>query len=292
MKYRGFLIGIVLATVALAAVILLRGGWSESGVSGGELRIVSVSPSVTEMLFALDLEDCVVGVSDRCDWPAEAKNIEHVGGFGTANIEKLLALRPSLVIGTGFQCADAAGVLRKAGIEVLDLKIRNFQEMFEAMRKIAASAGKPGRAEEAVGAMQAELKAIAARFEGVELCRRPKVFVEIWGSPITTVGRTSFIDEVIRRAGGINIAGGINQAYPRINPEKVIEWNPDVIILCYMGTHENSASQLAGRIGWADISAVRERRIINDICSDLILRPGPRLVEGVKILAERFYNTE
>ncbi|GAF93673.1 unnamed protein product, partial [marine sediment metagenome] len=178
------------------------------------------------------------------------------------------------------------------GIEVLDLRIRNFRELFDALLEIGQATETLQRAEKIVEQMQAELKTIAERFKPIQLWQRPKVFVEIWYDPITTAGQASFIDEVITRAGGVNVAGNIKQPYPRVNPEKVIEWNPDVIVLCYMGQGGCPGAQLAGRIGWADISAIRKGRIIEDISSDIILRPGPRLIEGVKILAQHLYGTE
>jgi len=291
MKRCLYIIGSV-SVIALVIALLLCSDWTpHSGVSEGELRIVSLAPNVTEILFALDLADCVVGVTNCCDWPAEAKSIECIGGFGAPNIERLLALRPSLVIAAGFERGDTAEMISKSGIKVLDLWIYSFEELFEAVRKIGKATGKLQEAEEMIVSMQAELNAIAERFERIKPSQRPKVFVEMWYNPLTTAGKRSFIDEVITKAGGVNVAHNINQHYPHVNPEKVIEWNPDVIILCYMGREGPTAARLADRIGWSDVSAVKQGRIIDNISPDLILRPGPRLVKGVKILAQRFCET-
>jgi len=289
MKHHSYYSIVAVPAILALVALLFYGGWTPTdNTRGSELQIVSLSPSVTEILFALGLQDCIAGVTECCDWPAEVKNIECVGGFGTPNVEKLLALCPDIVIATDFKRNDIAAVLEKSGIKVLELKIGNFEEMFEAIQQIGQATGKPQAAEKIVDAMQAELKDISERFREIPAARRSKVFVEIWYDPITTVGRTSFIDEVIRLAGGINVAGNISQAWPRVNPEKVIEWDPDVIVLCYMANKVHSSSQLAGRIGWADISAVRNGRIISDILPEIILRPGPRIVEGVRVLAQRF----
>lgn len=284
---------IAVAIIALATIVFRYNSQMPRGnASGDKLRIVSLAPSITEILFVLGLQDSIVGVTSCCDYPSEAKNTECVGGLGKPNIEKVLALHPDLVIATGLEHNNVAELLSKSGIRVLDMRIRNFQEMFDALREIGQVTGKPQQADKIVEAMQAELTKTAERFRGIQPSQRPRVFVEIWYDPITTAGQTSFIDEVITCAGGINVAGNINQTYPRINPEKVIEWNPDVIVLCYMGQEGNSASKLANRIGWAGISAVKERRIIENIPSDLILRPGPRLINGVKLLAQRLYGAE
>lgn len=292
MKYRWYVIGAAIAAL-LAAILLLCGRWApDNDASRGDLRIVSLSPNMTEMLFALNLQGSIVGVSNSCDYPPEAKNIESVGGFGVPSIEKLLALKPDLVITADFERADDAKILRKSGIEVLELKINSFQEMFGAMREIGRVTKKLRQAEEIITAMQKELEDVTRQYSGIVHEQLPRVFVEVWYDPITTTGATSFIDEVITRAGGINVAGEINQTYPHINPEKVIEWNPDVIIICYMVQKGlNPASQISSRIGWAEISAVKNGRIIDDIPGDSILRPGPRLIEGVKILAQHLHKT-
>jgi len=285
-------VALIVVVIVLAVVVLCRNmQTSQSSVSGGQLRIVSLAPSVTEMLFILNLADSIVGVSNCCDYPTEAKKIESVGDFGSPNIEKLLALQPDMVITTGFDRDDDAKILRASGIEVLELKINSFHEMFEAMRKIGQITGKLRQAEEAVTAMQGELRAVRQKYSDVPNEQLPRVFVELWSDPMTTTGATSFIDEVIACAGGVNVAHDISQTYPCINPEKVIEWNPDIIIVCYMDGKGGIESQIKGRIGWAEISAVRNGQIIDDIQPDSFLRPGPRLIEGVKILAERIHGS-
>ena len=122
--------------------------------------------------------------------------------------------------------------------------------------------GKQQQAEELVASMQAELKTVAARSGDSS---RPRVFVEIWDDPLTTVGGTSFLDDVIARAGGVNVAHEISLPHPRISAEKVIEWNPEVIVVAHMNRGPTSAAQMAERIGWADIAAVKNGRVMCDI---------------------------
>jgi iron complex transport system substrate-binding protein len=269
---------------------LLRGRWLPRERSWGtQLRIVSLSPSVTEMLFALGVEDCIVGVTDRCDFPPAAREIQRIGAFGAPNVETLLALSPDLMIGTGLERTDAALFLRRSGIRVLWIKTGNFSEMFSALLEIGREVGQSQKAEELVASMQAELHAVAARYREIPPGQRPRVFVELWHDPITTAGKGSFVDEVITRAGGINVARELESAYPTVNPENVVDWNPDVILLGYMNQEQPKAA-LADRIGWSDVAAVRSGRIVGDIPSDFLLRPGPRLTEGVKALSRRLYG--
>ncbi|MGO8748131.1 MAG: ABC transporter substrate-binding protein [Thermoguttaceae bacterium] len=253
----------------------------------GKLRIVSLAPSVTEILFALKSEDSLVGATDHCDYPPQAANIERVGGFGAPNLEKLLALSPDLVIAAGLEREEIADVLRRSGIRVLNVRTRNFEELFDAIRQIGEAADKPQQAEAVITGMRAELEAIAARNGAERRGQRPKVFVEIGEHPLMTAGGASFLDDLIVRAGGVNVAHEISETYPSINPEKVIEWNPDAILVAPMGRPGDAAVQLSRRIGWADISAVKGGRVIDDIHPDLLFRPGPRLIDGVKALAAR-----
>jgi len=261
----------------------------QEDAEASRLRVVSIAPSVTEMLFALGVGDCVIGVTDRCDYPPEARDVESVGGFGAPSMEKLLALSPDLVIGTGIQRSDVTEALRNSGIRMLWIKTDNFSEMFETLRRIGREVGKAKQAEDVAAAMQAELDAVAEKHQGIPVDQRPRVFVEVWHDPITTAGRGSFVDEVITWAGGVNVAHDLESGYPTVNPEKVVEWNPNVILLGYMN-QQGMKEALANRIGWGDLDAVRSGGIINDISSDLLLRPGPRLIDGVKALNRRLYG--
>ena len=252
-------------------------------------RIVSLAPSVTEMLFGLGLGDRIVGATDHCDFPPEAKKIPRVGGLGQPNVERLLSVAPDIVIATDFERKDLAEALRRDGIQVLELKIGNFAELFDAERKIGDALGEPQQAARQVHEMQTRLDQAARLYAGVPRDRLPRVFIEVWFDPLITAGGRSFLDDVIARAGGVNVAHDLQRDYPTINPEKVVEWNPDVILLCYMTEAKGAAAQVAGRIGWDGIKAVRERRIIADISPDALLQPSPRLVEGVRLLAERLH---
>ena len=278
---------VVVGMVALA----VRGGWRPTGEGeDGGMRIVSLAPSVTEMLYVLGLGERLVGATDYCDWPSEAKEVQRVGGLGAPNMEMLLAMRPDLVITTGLERGDAVEVMERSGMRVLEIRIGSFEELFAGFLEIGRATGTEKRAEEAVAAMRARLALAAERYRGIGREERLRVFAEMHDDPLTTIGGTSFIDEIIERAGGVNIAHDLAHPYPHINPEMVIAWNPDVILVCHMIPGDDAAAGIAERIGWGEIKAIREGRIIDDIPADLILRPGPRVVDGVEALAERLYG--
>jgi iron complex transport system substrate-binding protein len=281
---------LALAGLALVVVPTMCGrSLPEASTEEGRVRVVSLSPSVTEMLFALDAGEAIVGVTEFCDYPPEAQAIERVGSFGKPNLERLLALSPDLVIATGIERRDAEELLRCADIRTLWVKTGNVSEVLDALREIGKAIGEPAKADEVTAAMQAELDGVAEEYGNIPPPRRPRVFAEVWHDPITTAGRGSFIDDLITRAGGVNVAREIDAPYPTVNPEKVVEWDPDVIVLGYM-TQERARDAMARRIGWSNIKAVQTGRIVSDVPSDLFLRPGPRLTEGVKALARRIHG--
>jgi iron complex transport system substrate-binding protein len=290
-KLRIFLV--LLVASAAAALALWRGRHEPPPRKADKPSIVSLAPNVTEILFAIGLGDHIVGVTDACDYPPAAKTIAHVSGFGRPSIEKLLALSPDLVIACGLEKPEDVEVLRRAGIQVVNVQqtgfIASFPELFDAVRHIGEATGRTTEAEALIAKMQAELDAVADRVGHLDKTERPRVFVEIEESPLRTAGAGSFIDDLIRRAGAQNVAGEINSAYPQIDPEKLIVWNPEVILMAHGDHPGEAARQLAGHIGWSEVAAVRERRIIDDIDADLLFRPGPRLVEGVKALAARLH---
>ncbi len=273
----------LLPVVAMAALVIVPDRFAPA-TSGG---IVSLTPNVTEILFALGLGDEVVGATAYCDYPPEALQIPRVGAIGEPNLEIVLSLRPTLVIGANLSNEKSIAILREHDIPVLELGMRSFEEMFDGIREIGRATGRSVQAEELVAGMQRELDAVAAQNAATPGRPRPKVFVEIWDDPLQTAGGSSFIDEVIHRAGGVNVAHDLSQPYPTIGPEQVLAWNPDVILLGHVTEGEDVVSRLRGRIGWSGVAAVKTGRIITDIPDDLLQRPGPRLVDGVKALALR-----
>lgn len=275
---------------AIAIGAMLAGRAWAAPAAEEKLRIVSLSPSATEILFALGVGDCVVGATTYCNYPAAAKRIERVGGFGTPNVEKVLSLKPQLVVAAGFERRDTVKVFEDSGLHVVDVQAKNFEELFAAILRTGRAAYRSPQAEELVAKMRAELATLAREREAAPLRRAPRVFVEIWDSPLMTAGRNSFLDDVIARAGGVNVAHDLAQPHPRVNAEKVIEWDPEVILMAHMARPRESTAGYAGRIGWDGISAVKQGRIIRDIPTDLLLRPGPRLIDGVKALAARLHD--
>ncbi len=249
-------------------------------------RYISLAPSTTEILFALGLEKEIIGVSSHCNYPPEALSKEDVGDFSSPNIEKILFLKPDYIFCTGLEQAPVIAQLKQLNMNVYVADPQTIQEMFSSILDIGRITGYEYNAQILVKQMSEELEEIRAITVAIPIQDRPKIFIEFWDAPLMTAGENSFINELLDLAGGINIASDLKRQYSVFSPEEVIKHNPDCIILAYMQKNDPKRT-VAARLGWKDISAVKNNRIYDDINPDLLLRPGPRVVEGVRQIYEK-----
>jgi iron complex transport system substrate-binding protein len=251
-------------------------------------KYISLAPSTTEILFALGLDEEIVGVSSYCNYPKKAKSKQNIGEFSHPNIEKILVLKPDYIFCTGLEQAPIISELKRQNLKVYVSDPKDMKELLNSIRDIGKITGKEKTAENLIRNMEQEIEEITSRVKLIPKDKRPKVFIEIWHDPLTTGGRGSFIDELITLAGGINIAYDTKRPFSIFSPEEVIRRNPDCIILTYMDK-ERPSRLLRKRLGWSQITAVKNNRLYNDINPDLLLRPGPRLVQGLKEIYKRLY---
>lgn len=251
-------------------------------------RYISLAPSTTEILFALGLDEEIVGVSSFCNYPQKAKDKEKVGTFSQANIEKILSLKPDYIFCTGLEQAPIIAELKRLNLKVYAADPTDMKELFTSIKDMGKITGRPKEAQNLIKDMQTQIEEIASKVKLIPQEKRLKVFIEIWNEPLMTTGKGSFVDELITLAGGINIADDTKRSYSIFSPEEVINRNPDCIIFAYMDK-EGPAKLAQGRFGWKGISAVKNSRLYNDINPDILLRPGPRVVEGLKEIYKRLY---
>jgi len=235
------------------------------------------------------LEDEVVGVSSYCNYPPEARSKEVVGDFSRANIEKIVSLKPDYIFCTGLEQMPIVEQLKRLNLKVYVFKSSSFRELYDSIIDMGEITEREYQAQALVSSMQEEMESISRKLQMVPEERKPKVFIEIWHDPLTTAGGGSFVDELVSAAGGINIAGDIGRPYSTFSVEEVIKRDPEFIILAYMAD-KNPQNLLARRLGWSGISAVKNSRVFNDIDPDILLRPSPRVVQGVKELYKRLYQ--
>jgi len=264
--------------------------WLASLAQAGP-RYISLAPSTTEILFALGLDEEIVGVSTYCNYPEAVKNKIKVGDFSNPSIEKIISLKPDYIFCTGLEQARVIAQLRELGFKVYVADPVSFAELFKSIKEIGEITKESVKASALIGEMQAQIAEVTSAVKLIPQEKRVKVFIEIWHEPLMTAGGGSFVDELISLAGGINIAHDTPRPYSDYSPEKVISSNPQCIIMVYMD--KTAALKLIKqRFGWSKIEAVKNKRVFNDISPDILLRPGPRITLGLKQLYEKLYSKQ
>lgn len=251
-------------------------------------RYISLAPSTTEILFTLDLDEEIIGVSQSCNYPPEALNKEKIGTFSHPNIEKIVALNPDIIFCTGLEQAPIVTKLRQLKYKVYVSDPSSLEELLNSISEIGRLVNREGQAIALVEKMRKKIEAINFRVKTIPQNKRPKVFIEIWHDPLMTAGKGTYIDELFTLAGGINIAFDTKRPYSIFSSEQVIKRNPDCIILAYMNK-DSPFNIIGARFGWHNLSAVKNNCLYNDINPDLFLRPGPRVVEALEEIYKRLY---
>lgn len=257
-------------------------------VSIGHLpqKIVSLAPSNTEIVYALGLQDRLVAGTKYDDYPEEARSKPKIGGFSTVDIEKVVALAPDLVLAADTHKATVTPELSRLGITTLTLAPKNLDEVMAAITLVGRVAGAEDRAERLVNDMRTRIKAVTDQTDNLSASQRPGVFYLLWHDPMMTVGSKVIISELITKAGGSNIAAGLEDDYPAMSLEAVISANPGVIIAD--GGHGDAAAlsfnfaRSEPRLGAV---AARLNGRVYPIDSDLVTIPGPRIVAGLEEMA-------
>ncbi|MBN2270725.1 MAG: ABC transporter substrate-binding protein [Sedimentisphaerales bacterium] len=248
-------------------------------------RIVSLAPNLTEILFALGLDEQVVGVAILSDYPPAAMKRPKIGTFWQPNIEAVIAAKPDLVVTLEFpQQKEAARQLRRLGCNCLTVNIETVSDLFEAIGRIAEATRKNVEADKLASDLRSRLDGVSASVAKYE---RPKVLWVIAREPLRVAGRDTFVNEIIELAGGENAIGRTVHKYPPIGSEQVIAGAADVIIEPAMGSKTVSEQQKEALRYWSrfkNVPAVANGRIYV-ISPDTVCRLGPRLPQGVETVA-------
>ena len=245
-------------------------------------RVVSLAPSITEIVFALGREDRLKGVTTYSNFPPAAARLPKVGSYVRLDLERIVALRPDLCIAVKDGNPKAAvDRLQALGVAVFALDPRSVPTVIEAVLAMGAVLGAEERAEALVRDMRSRIERVKARLAGAD--RRPRVFFQIGDAPIVSVGTHTFAHELIGLAGGTNVSAG-PAAYPRYSREQAIGLSPEVIVISSMDRTGSIERTRREWDRWPGVPAVRDGRI-HLVDSDLFDRPSPRLVEGLEQLA-------
>ena len=250
-------------------------------------KIISLAPSNTEILYALGLEDKLVGVTEYCNYPEAAKQKPTVGGFSTVDIEKVIEIEPDLILAANIHKDEVIPALERLGLTVLTLDPKTVGDVLAAIELAGKFTGRVEQATRLTMEMESRIKAVTDKTSSLPEVERPTVFYILWHDPLMTVTSKTRIHELITKAGGINIASDLADDYPTISLEAVLIANPQVIIA---GSGHGSGQDVPFQFALTEpLLAKVEARLkdrIYEIVTDLTSRPGPRIINGLEKLAE------
>ncbi len=245
-----------------------------------ELRIVSLAPNLTGILFDVGAGRQVVGVTVYCAYPEEATQRERIGDFINPNFEKIVSLHPDLVVAERWSSSKVATRLRQLGLRVEEFPTpKSLREVYSLIEDVSGLVGRRPAAEELVRDLQRRVERIRARAR--DFPRPPKVYLEI-DLPTWTVGSANFTSEAIKICGGENIFADLPTPASQVSSEIVIARNPEVIV-----SFVASVDEIRSRPGWSAIDAVRRGRVIDDFPESLLSQGNQRLVTGMERLQAR-----
>ncbi|MGD0405406.1 MAG: cobalamin-binding protein [Candidatus Bathyarchaeia archaeon] len=261
-------------------------------------RIISLAPSNTQIVFAIGAGNKVVGVTDYDHYPYNftawiaAGNMTSVGGFSTPNKETIASLHPDLILATSINDPDVV-TLRNLGYKVLVLNPNNVTGVLQDISLVGRATGADQNATALVDTINNQISAITAKIAAANETK-PLVYYEVWNDPLMSAGSTSFINDVIVKAGGQNIFGNETQQYPTVSSETIVQKNPDVILLPTDMANPGEApfygsvNQVKARPGWNAINAVKNNRVVV-VDGDLFAEAGPRIGDQIDAAAKAFY---
>jgi len=259
-------------------------------------RIISLAPNITEILFDLDLGEKVVGVTRYCDFPEKALKKEKIGGMIDLNLEKIIALKPDLIIGFRGNPLRIIERLRSLRLPLFVLEMgTNLETVFIVIEKIGTITQKAEKAEILVESMKKRYSETQAALRDVQ--HEPRVFLSIHGTGLWTCGKGSFLNDLVGKARGVNIAGNIPRKWLHYNREQLIHDNPEVIISLSKSQREFSIVKewIKNEAHLKGIKAVEADRIYF-LDQNLATRPGPRLIDALeelaRILHPQFFKEE
>ena len=258
-------------------------------------RIVSTGPSITEILFALGAGPRVVGVTQYCNYPPEARKIRRIGTWMTPNMEAILETRPVLVIVQKTGIHDDSR-FKAMSLKTLLVQLDSIQDISKSIRAIGVATGTDARAAQLVSSIEHQLEIIRKQVAGKTPTRAMFIVGRTPGAleGLIAVGKRSYLTDVMDVAGGRNIFEDSIVAYPKVVHEAILSRNPEVII--DMGEHPEGGAidqkQIQSEIAlwrkYPSLPAVRNNRV-HIVSSDLFVHPGPRVVELARVLARMFH---
>lgn len=249
-------------------------------------RIISTAPANTETLFAINASEKIVGVTNYADYPPRAKNITSVGGFQNPSTEKIVLLNPDVVIANPQTGERVGSLLTKLHIPVVVINPGNITEIMEDIELIGKIANKEEEAKELTNEMREQITEINQQTDDLKQ-KKTLFIISGYGGNYWVAGKGTFINELIQISSGENVAKNV-EGYKRVGLESIQKWNPQKII--YPSDSGINQKTFLNNSGFQNITAVEEKNIHEIENQDPVMRSGPRIVEGLKIVAEKIHS--
>ncbi|TAN37302.1 MAG: cobalamin-binding protein [Verrucomicrobia bacterium] len=254
---------------------------------GAAERVISLAPSLTEMICAIGAADQLVGRTSACDYPPEPlKAVPVIGGFGAPSLEKLVALQPTLIVDIALEDEALGGQIKRLGLRRERIICRTLDDIPAALRRLGSLLHREVAAEALATQLTAGIA--AARQAATAQKNKPLVYAEFWRDPPMTCGKKTFLAELITLAAGENLGDAAARDYFPVSAEWVVARRPDIVLCLYMADEKKLPEQMASRPGWNTLPAVRNKHVYGGFDNNLLLRPGPRALEGLRLLQNCF----
>lgn len=252
-------------------------------------RIVSLSPANTEILYAVGAGNKVVGVTSFCDYPEEVANVEKIGTFEGPNLELIQKAKPDVVLAGGYIQEDLIASLEQLNIPVVSTEATDFNSIFDSIALIGKVSGNDEKAAEVVKGMKDKIAEIQDKVKG----KTPKsIFYVVWTDPLTTAGSGTFINDVIKAAGGTNTAEKV-QYWAKYSIEELVKDNPEYLISSKHATNEGVTADFYKESPlFKNLDSVKNNKIYLMSDDNIVSRPGPRIVQAIEEIAKVLHGIE
>ena len=245
-------------------------------------RVVSLAPNLTEIMCAIGAGDLMVGRTSACDFPPSAQHIPVIGGFGDPSVELLVASKPTLILDVALADESIGRKIESLGLRRQRIPCTRLSEIPQAVIDVGRLVHHETQANPLANDLKTRLCALQIAAQAVS--HPPRVFVEIWCDPLMTAGTNSFLSELVSLAGGKNIGDEVPKEYFEVSSEWVIDRQPDVVLCLYMSANKSVRELVMHRPGWKSIPAVYSGRVYDGFDNNMILRPGPRVLDSIAAL--------
>jgi len=242
-------------------------------------RIVVLSPELAEIICSLKAEDNIVGITQECDYPKTLQQKDITGSFSAPNLEKLISLAPDAVFLTGMEQEMIKQKLQNLNIPIHQFYPSSINAFYDTIFSLGELLQREVEADSLIQYLKHAI--VSTQKSG----KSPTIYIEIYDRPLMTASSNSFVGDVIIKAGLKNIFPDLPREYCAVSSEKVVELNPDIILITYPGVNKGDIKE---RLGWSTISAIKNDKVFTteDIDPDIILRAGPRIVQGIRALSQ------